>query len=81
MMSDLAIDAAALALANIHDQARRGDLFGNLGVAIGEVVASVPQRKRTKVTIPRVSASYKKKIEDLASSHFRQSAMIFSRKC
>ncbi len=66
MMSDVAIDAAALELANIHDQARRGDLFGNLGVAIGEVVASVPQRKRTKVTIPRVSASYKKKIEDLA---------------
>lgn len=65
-MNDVAIDAAAMALANLHDQARRGDLFGKLGEEVGKVVASVPQRKRTRVVLPRVSTGYKKEIERLA---------------
>lgn len=65
-MTDLAIDAAAMALINLRDQARRGDLFGQLGKAVGEVVISVPHRKREKVVLPRVSPDYKKEIERLA---------------
>lgn len=65
-MSDVAIDAAAIALANLHDQARRGDLFAKLGEEVGKVVAGVPHRKRTRVVLPRVSPGYKKEIERLA---------------
>lgn len=66
-MADVAIDAAAIALTNLHEQAQQGDLFSRLGPAVGKVIDNVPRRRRTKVVLPRVTPGYRREIQRLAS--------------